>query len=560
MADTGTTRDEPGGSGLRRGLRLVRLPLSGSGSFLGLAFFAASLTPSLVPRGALMQGILGGACFAAGYGIAVVLRATWLWLGLRLPGGRVGVSVGIAGVVFGLVLAVFALAHAADWQNSIRSAMSLAPVETTRPLRVAAVAALTAAVLLCAAWLLASAAAFVTRRAGRLVPPRMAAAAGLLVAAGLAVAVYNGVLVRQVMRGVDSFYTSLDAYIPAGSAPPEDPSISGSRASLVDWGELGRAGRDFVTRAPDVEAIADFWGERATQPVRVYVGLAAADDAQARAELALRELIRVGGFERSVLVVATPTGTGFMEQAAIAPLEYLHLGDVATVGMQYSYLQSPFSLVFEPGYGAASARALMRVVYAYWAALPEGRRPRIYLQGLSLGALSSERSMRLHEVLADPIHGALWSGPPFPSPIHADVTRFREPGSPSWMPRFGDGSFIRFTGRESVLAIPGAEWGPVRIVYLQHPSDPIVVFSPSLLWTRPSWLESPRAPDVSAGMRWYPVVTALQVAADMAVATSTPPGYGHQYAAASYIDGWVEITDPAVTPAQVARLKALFGN
>lgn len=34
---------------------------------LGLLFFAASLTPSLIPRGALVQGILGGLVTAIGY-------------------------------------------------------------------------------------------------------------------------------------------------------------------------------------------------------------------------------------------------------------------------------------------------------------------------------------------------------------------------------------------------------------------------------------------------------------------------------------------------------------
>jgi uncharacterized membrane protein len=175
-------------------------------------------------------------------------------------------------------------------------------------------------------------------------------------------------------------------------------------------------------------------------------------------------------------------------------------------------------------------------------------------------ALSSERSFRLHEVLTDPFDGALWSGPPFPSPIHADITRQRDPDSPAWLPRFDDGSLIRFTGRESALAIPGARWGPMRIVYLQHPSDSIVMFSPSLFWTAPDWLQSPRGPDVSQDMRWYPIVTALQVAADMAVATSTPRGHGHQYAPESYIDAWVEVTEPDATADDVARLKAIFEN
>ena len=43
-------------------------------------------------------------------------------------------------------------------------------------------------------------------------------------------------------------------------------------------------------------------------------------------------------------------------------------------------------------------------------------------------------------------------------------------------------------------------------------------------------MNAPRGPDVSPELRWYPVVTMLQIAVDMAVATGTPFGYGHVYA------------------------------
>jgi uncharacterized membrane protein len=59
-----------------------------------------------------------------------------------------------------------------------------------------------------------------------------------------------------------------------------------------------------------------------------------------RAELALEELKRVGGFSRSVLVVATPTGTGWLDPGAVDTVEYLHAGDTAIVSMQYSHLPS----------------------------------------------------------------------------------------------------------------------------------------------------------------------------------------------------------------------------
>src|SRR6202007_1246665 len=64
-------------------IRRQMLSLSGVGIFLGALFFAAALTPTLVPRSYLTQGALAGACFAIGYAAGVLWR--WLWHYLELP-------------------------------------------------------------------------------------------------------------------------------------------------------------------------------------------------------------------------------------------------------------------------------------------------------------------------------------------------------------------------------------------------------------------------------------------------------------------------------------------
>src|SRR5690606_526997 len=149
------------------------------------------------------------------------------------------------------------------------------------------------------------------------------------------------------------------------------------------------------------------------EPIRVYAGLRAAETPEQQATLALHELIRMGAFDRSILVVITPTGTGWIDPAAVDSLEYLHAGDVASVALQYSYLSSPLSLVVRLGYCVDVARALFAESYEYWTVVPKDARPRLYLHGLSLGAYNSERSAQLFEMIADPIDGAVWSGPTF---------------------------------------------------------------------------------------------------------------------------------------------------
>jgi len=529
--------------------------VSGTGILLGSAFFAASLTPSLVPRDALMQGVIAGTVFSAGYGIAIAALSLWRWLELPRSHSRftgwwaaLAALIGLAGIGVGL-------AQAADWQNSVRAVMALPPVERAHTVVMLGLATLTASGLFLVFWGLRLLARLVARRAGRLVPPRVAGFTGIAVAFVLFATLVDGVLVRYALTVLDASYAQLDQLVEPDTAEPAEPLRTGSAQSLVPWWSLGRAGRRFVEDVTTEEDLSTFWSGPVVEPVRVYVGLNSADDAEARAALALRELLRVGAFERSILLVAVPTGTGFMDEGATRTLEYLHRGDVATVALQYSYLQSPFSLLFEPGYGEEAARALLRTVYAHWTELPREGRPRLYLYGLSLGAFSSERSVRLHEVVGDPFDGALWAGPPFVSPIHRELTEARDPQSPAWLPRFEEGAFARFMNQREI-SHGDAPWGPMRILYLQHGSDPIVFFDVSLFWQRPDWLKEPRAPDVTKEMRWVPVVTALQIAADMALSNAVPPGYGHQYSPARHIDAWAILTEPDVSPRVIARLKA----
>jgi uncharacterized membrane protein len=40
-------------------------------------------------------------------------------------------------------------------------------------------------------------------------------------------------------------------------------------------------------------------------------------------------------------------------------------------------------------------------------------------------------------------------------------------------------------------------------------------------------MKAPRGADVSPALRWFPVATMFQLLADMALATTSPIGYGH---------------------------------
>lgn len=61
---------------------LDRHQISVIGISLGLLLFSASLTPSLIPRSAVMQATLGGVVIATGYFLSVVLLGFWRFLEL----------------------------------------------------------------------------------------------------------------------------------------------------------------------------------------------------------------------------------------------------------------------------------------------------------------------------------------------------------------------------------------------------------------------------------------------------------------------------------------------
>jgi uncharacterized membrane protein len=531
------------------------------GLIVGVLFFAASLTPSLMPRTYLVQGVLSGGCAALGYGCGILLVWLWRYLELPVPRARARKIATIAAVGVSVAVAAAFLWRSAEWQNSVRDLMGLAPVQGGDLIKLAGVAFATFAVLVFLGRLFRLTVLYLSGLFSRILPRRVANVVGGVLAIGLFWSIAEGLLFRTALRIVDTSFQELDALIEDDQPMPTDPEKAGSAASLIAWSNLGRQGRRFISSGPTGAEIGEFFRTSARNPVRVYVGLNTADTVEERARLALAELKRDGAFERSTLIVVVPTGTGWIDPAALDTVEYLHKGDIASVALQYSYLSSWLSLLVEPSYGAEAGQALFREVYRYWTTLPRNHRPKLYLHGLSLGSMNSELSADIYDIVADPFQGALWSGPPFQSRTWKSVTANRNPGSPAWLPQFRDGSIIRFTNQNNALNLPNTIWGPIRIVYLQYASDAVTFFDFSSLYREPDWMKTPRGPDVSPELRWFPVVTMVQLLLDMATATTSPIGYGHVYAPQHYIDGWIAVTDPqGIQPTDVLRLKTFFAD
>jgi uncharacterized membrane protein len=533
---------------------------SPTGLGAGLVFWFASLTPTLVPRGWAVQGVTSGACLAIGYGIGAMAerairrpRTSRPVLGSLLPvaADAVALAVGIVGML-----------GWAAWQDEARDLVGmshLGPWEGPPMLVVSVVIALAlvrigAAV---ASWVRTVCWAAVRRRFGWRTTGSVAVAAALVVMVG------GQLVARGFAAAANVAYWALDQGTDPGVDQPTLDTVSGSPSSLVPWDTMGRWGRDFVAGVTRRDELIAFHGSDAEvrDPVRVFVGMETAESIEGRAALAVRELERTHGFERAVLAVWIPAGSGWMDPDAARALELLHAGDTAIVGAQYSFLPSFFSVVIDHSQTIAAGRALFAAVHERWLAQPEGHRPRLIVFGASLGAAGAEAPFVGPDAAASAARftagtdGALIVGSLGWNPILRQLTEAREPGSPAWQPVYAGGETIRFlTGRDGSAL--GAPWGPARILYVQHPSDPVAYLSLDALWSPMDWMDEPRGDGVPPDTGWFPIVSAVQAMADISFAASLPSGYGHDYRV-DYVDAFARLAPPAGWTAEdTARLEA----
>ncbi len=128
------------------------------------------------------------------------------------------------------------------------------------------------------------------------------------------------------------------------------------------------------------------------------------------------------------------------------------------------------------------------------------------------------RSRWLPDIARMDFSAVLWVGPPHESSLWSGLVQRRDPGTPEVQPRYDNGRTVRFsqaTDAGDIAKIAEPPWEGTRVLFLQHASDPIIWWSPNLLFSQPDWLVEPPGADRTASMRWYPIITLWQVSADM---------------------------------------------
>ena len=524
------------------------------GVAFGALFFCLSLTPSLLPRDWLFQGLIGGLTAAIGYGIGAflvkmlrrfVLRRSKWWP----PSKRVRYVLKTVIVAVSATACVLMVIPAAAWQRQVSAVMGMEGPNTLGYMRTLIIAVLVGGVCVGAARvlldLIKTMARFFIRRWH--LHDETALFIGTAIVVVLAITLINGVLIRGFLAGANRVFQPQNTTTRAGIVQPRQPERSGSPTSYAPWETLGFQGRNFVATGPHADELTRLNGRPAKEPIRVYVGLNTADTDDSRMSVMLSELERTGAFDRKVLVIIPTTGTGWINPVAARSLEMMYNGDTALVGSQYSFLPSWISFLGDREKSMASGRMMINAIHDRWLQLPAGHRPKLMLYGESLGSMAGQGAFGwLPDIARMGFSSVLWVGPPNASPLWRAITVRRDPGTPEIEPRYDNGRTVRFsqsTDSADIRRDTESPWEGTRVLFLQHPSDPIVWWSEDLLFNRPDWLKEPPGRDRTASMRWYPMITFWQVAADMTNASSVPGGHGHNYGD-FVLDGWAAVAPP----------------
>ncbi|MBW4062135.1 alpha/beta-hydrolase family protein [Candidatus Saccharibacteria bacterium] len=539
------------------------LKLSCIGLIFGVAGYFMALTPSLMPRPALFMGLIAGINFTVWYGFGLIVSACLRWLKLPEPAqSRKQTIWRLTLVVIAVLIVIFGV-MSANWQNSVRIALNQPVLQGTDILSVLLISILTAAGILALSRQIRRLYRYVDHKLAakaRVIPSRLAALLSVVIVAVVIGLTINGVVLRGLKLAANNFYRSSNQQTQAGANEPSTSLRSGGPASLVSWASLGRQGRNFVGQGPTPAQLTAFSAQPALQPIRVYAGIDSADTIQGRANLALAELERTGAFNRQVLVVMTTTGSGWIDPQSSDAIEYMYNGNTALATIQYSYLPSWMALLANRGDATSAGQTLFDTIYAKWRTLPAASRPKLYAYGLSLGSFGGQSAFSGASDLAARTDGALFMGTPGFSFPWTRLTTDRAPGSPEILPVYQDGTIVRFAATSADITADQSNWQGSRTLYMQHPSDPVVWWSPSYLFSEPDWLKEPRGYDVSPHVHWYPFITFLQLTVDQFFANDVPGGHGHDYGS-TIADAWQAVTQPANWSAsQSAKLQHLINT
>ena len=504
--------------------------------------FTLGLTPSLIYRGWFYQAVVSGIGAGIGYGLGVL--AGWAWH--KLGGDRFSAPrwLPTTGVIFLVLWVLISSVFGRHWQEQIAAETGTETDPRWWDLLNGFVALGVFVLIVAGARLTRIAARGLTRQLPERFPSLARAAVSWLGVLIVVLWVLERAVPGAIVWAGEQVFSVTNSSPDDQDDPPKTPLRSGSPQSLIDFDTVGNYGARFLNQGYDAGLTHE--------PIRLYAGIQSGD----RAQLLIDELVRTNATDREALLIVMPTGTGWVNHQVAQAFEMLYDGNTATLAAQYSYMPSGFHFLAGGEAVSRAGHEWLTPIIDWWNTLDPETRPKLYLYGESLGTTGIESTFSSVRDVMNSVDGILLTGPPNFNPLWSRLVDKRDPSSPEVKPEVPHEPAVRFANTPEDVQELYDEG--VHLLYVQRATDPVVWWSPELIYREPDWLKEEPGFARSERMRWIPFITFLQVSADLPVSQNVGQGHGHNYGN-TLLDGLAAIAEPGrFTLSEVEELREQY--
>lgn len=465
--------------------------ISITGMVIACILYRESLRPVLLPLNLNSQIIFSGIVITLGYDIGLILDWLYRQFGLKKINLNRKIKYLCLLLSFALLLAISIFS-----MNSQQDFRSLLGIKTSAP-----------------NWFLTSVGslivAYLLLQAGHMIRSFAKHIARVFKKSLSVVYVVTCILIAGIgyLSLVVSFFvlqTSLDVSARpdiSNLEPPTSQLFSGSSESQIAWEGLGQKGQEFISIKSDLI-------EKVKDPIRIYAGVNNEANLEKRVRSIMNDFERTKAFDRSTIVLFTPSGSGWVNPIAVEAVEKLTKGDSVSISLQYSNKQAVIQYIMDPQAAGRSSSLLFSKIRQQLDKIEETKRPKFYLYGESLGSLGSQEIFKNNSIdeITNKVDGVIWVGSPSSGPLWKRL----------------DINTLSQAERNNSIKI-------ANILFLYNTTDPIVWSNPKVIYKYPNWLKNPRSPQISENAFWLPLLSFGHLYFELYSATNYPSSVGHNY-------------------------------